>query len=186
MNKPEMLDAGVQLITRFCETNGLVVPEVQIIPRAEWPFAHTCAYYRPTFIKICLERCAHIGTAGRQWSYPGYRVDRTPYGVLAHEVGHHADYTRSVVKGAYFGDYSRNLKAWSGEAQLTSYAPNFAEWFAEMFRLFITNSQLLKALRPKTYDLLTKDFIPVVTDDWRVVLKDAPGRTQAVMQRMVG
>jgi hypothetical protein len=184
MTKQEMLDAGAQLITRFCETNGLQVPEINVVPKEQWSFPRDCAYYRPTYIKICVEKTAHIGLAHRNWSYPGYRVDRTPYGVLAHEIGHHADVTRSVKRGPYYGDYSRDLKAWSGESALTSYAPNPAEWFAEMFRLFVTNSQLLRLLRPKTYALLVKDFTPVVTDDWRVVLKDAPARTQAVLKRI--
>lgn len=44
----------------------------------------------------------------------------------------------------------------SGELPITSYAPNPAEWFAEIFRLFVTNHGLLKQLRPKTYNILLR------------------------------
>ena len=47
---------------------------------------------------------------------------------------------------------------------LTSYCPNNAEWFAEMFRLSITNSQLLQQLRPRTYKLKVQ-WLKVLGDD---------------------
>jgi hypothetical protein len=175
--KLTMFDEGAKLVREFCTLNDLPIPGIQIEPTREWVFG-VCAYYRPIYIKICLERCAHIGTGGQQWSYPGYVIDRTPYGVLAHELGHHADMTRSVRKRSYFGDYSEGIKAKSlHDFPLTSYAPNDGEWFAEMFRLFVTNPDLLRLVRPRVYELLRADFTPLVQSPWLDVLHDAPGRT---------
>jgi len=177
-SKTELLEAGIHRISEFCVANSLEVPQVEVVPSKEWPFA-VPAYYRPTYIKICLEKSSCIGTAGRAWSYPGYVADRTPYGILAHEVGHHADRSRSSVKASYFGNYSHDLRTASREAQITSYSPNDAEWFAEIFRLFITNPDLLRRIRPKTYALLRENFEPVETRDWLDVLEGAPPRTIA-------
>jgi len=184
MNKQELLTRGEALMSLFCGLNGLEVPPVFVRSRAEWPFGAR-AYYRPTKIEICLEACAHVGTAGRSWSFPGYSVDRTPFGVIAHELGHHADVTKSSRSRGYLGDYSVRVRAESGEERLTSYCPNDGEWFAEMFRLFVTNPNLLKAIRPRTHALLARDFQPVVKGFWEEVLSDAPDRTLMACRRKV-
>ena len=111
------------------------------------------------------------------WSYPGYVIDRTPHGVLAHELGHHVDCTLSTKKGSYGGDFSQQMRVKVNEPKLTNYCPNDWEWFAEMFRLFVTNSDLLRVVRPRTYSALCERFQPVITAGWRDVLRDAPQRT---------
>lgn len=114
---------------------------------------------------------------GRNWNWPGSSTDREPYGVIAHEVGHCADWFRSgdegLPRGAYGGMVSRLLREESGEKPLTSYCPNDAEWFAEHFRLFVTNHALLAILRPRTHSLFMERWKPVSHDDWRVELTDA-------------
>lgn len=167
---------GVDLIEEFCEANTLIVPEVRPTKPQRWRFS-ACAYYRPTYIAIAVERCATPGRAGRAWSWPGYVIDRTPYGVLAHELGHHIDYRFSKEKGSYYGDFSRKLRVSTQEKNITSYCPNDAEWFAEIFRLFVTNSDLLRAYRPRTYSALRERLTPVRDAPWEQVLKDAPDRT---------
>ena len=137
-----------------------------------------CAFYRRNTIYICVEKCAQPGTAGRSWSWPGYIVDRTPYGVLAHELGHSVDHALSQETGAYFGNFSRDIFRITGEEAITNYAPNVAEWWAEIFRLFVTNPALLKVLRPRTYEAALKlGLRPLPGDDWKQVLADAPERT---------
>lgn len=111
------------------------------------------------------------------WSFPGYVIDRTPYGVLQHEQGHAVDFLCGTGGGAYFSDFSQTVRKLAGEERLTNYCPNDAEWFAEMFRLFVTNSDLLRRVRPRTFGLLRTYFRPVIDHDWRVVLRDAPDRT---------
>jgi len=183
--KQELYDNGVDLLWTFCEANGLKVPEVERADPKTWPFG-VCAYYRADRITLCVEKCAAIGVAGMAWSFPGHSTDRTPYGVIAHELGHHVDLTRSTRKGRYYGDFSIAMRARCAEAPLTSYCPNDAEWFAEMFRLFVTNPDLLHQLRPRTFaDLLGMGFVPVFDDPWYSRLAGAPERTvQSIINKL--
>jgi hypothetical protein len=180
-SKQEMLAKGIERVKAFCELNSdkLFVPSVTVLSKSEWRFSSTCAYYRPTNIVICPDRCATIGKAGRAWSYPGYMIDRTPFGVMAHELGHHVDWALSTpeARGSYGGDFSMQMRLATNEPKLTGYCPNDWEWFAEMFRLFVTNSDLLRAVRPKTYTQLVSHLKPVETRPWREVLAGAPERT---------
>lgn len=183
--KLELFAAGFLHVTQFCGINDLEIPEIQVRDPDDW-LVGACAYYRPTYIAICLERCASIGFAGPAWSYPGYTVDRTPYGVLAHEIGHHADVSRSPDrKGRYMGDFSIATRMASAEERLTEYCPNDGEWFAEMFRLFITNPDLLRLLRPKTYAILCDYFKPSEPRTWRQVLSNAPSRTVYAAEKKI-
>lgn len=185
--KIDLFTQGCELLSRFGKLNDFALPLIQEWPEKDrWPFPKNCAYYRPNRIVICVRRCAHIGTAGRAWSFPGYVVDRTPYGVLAHEFGHHVDYHLSTRKGAYFGDYSINLRKEVSEPKLTNYCPNDAEWFAEMFRLFLTNPELLRHLRPRTYAALRRKFYPPEKRSWGMVLVKAPIRTLNAARKKMG
>lgn len=178
MDKQRLLVAGIERAQEFCDKNNLHCPDVRI-HKDSWPFK-ACAYYRPVYIAIRPESCSHLGTTGRSWSWPGYVVDRTPYGVIAHELGHHVDYFRSKERGTYFGDFSKKLRALTKEAPITSYCPNDAEWFAEIFRLYVTNAALLQKIRPKTWSELRKYFEPVSREHWDMELDHfvmAPVRT---------
>lgn len=173
-----MFEKGLALHREFCAANKLKPPTINEsdVPRN----FGTCAFYRPHQININVNACAHIGTAAQAWSFPGYVIDRTPYGVIQHEQGHAADYGKGgKTADRYFSDFSVKLRATSGEDKLTNYCPNDAEWFAEMFRLFVTNSDLLKRVRPRTYALLREHFKPVIDAPWRKILKGAPDRTIA-------
>lgn len=182
--KQRLLTDGMALMQKFCAANDLVVPAVNLQPKSEWPFGE-CAYYRPTKIEICLEACANIGKAGMAWSFPGYTVDRTPYGVIQHELGHHVDVTHSTTFQRYRGDFSINLRKETGEQPISGYCPNDGEWFAEIFRLFVTNPDLLRIIRPATYERLATKFTPVITDSWDQVLEQAPERTKAAGAKKV-
>lgn len=154
----------------FCKLNPkLAVPKFELQSREEWYFPDNCAYYREKCgIRMCLPLTANVATEPivRNWNWPGNTTDRTPYGVIAHELGHHADVCSSIRRGGYTGNFSIEMRLVSGEKPITSYCPNDGEWFAEMFRLFVTNAALLKALRPKTYDLMVKRWRRVGSDDW--------------------
>lgn len=183
-DKLALFTSGAHVMTRFCDRNELPAPAIARKDSHAWPFG-VCAYYRKGETTICVERCASLGTAGRAWSWPGYTVDRTPYGVLQHELGHHVDVMRSTRKGNYYGDFSLRLREAAGEDPITSYCPNDAEWFAEMFRVFVTNPDLLRLVRPRTYRELVSSFAPLFTDTWRDRLKDAPARTIAAAERKI-
>lgn len=186
-SKSDLLERGRARLLAFCGANGLEAPAIDVQrDRAHWVFG-VCAYYRPTQINLCLPACAAPGTVGRAWSWPGYSVDRTPYGVLQHELGHHVDITRSSRRGAYFGDFSIAIRGAAGEEPISSYGgENDAEWFAEAFRLFVTNPDLLKRLRPRTYrELIAAKLQAIEPRPWRDVLAGAPERTIVAAQRKI-
>lgn len=175
---------GLAVMTGFCEQNSLPTPTVRQFHRSQWSFG-ACAYYRRDVTTICVEKCAAAGTAGRQWSFPGYTVDRTPYGVLQHELGHHVDVLRGSKPGAYWSEFSAAVRGTTGEKAITSYCPNDAEWFAEMFRVFVTNPDLLRLVRPRTHRELRQCFEPLFTDTWRDRLSGAPDRTITAAERHI-
>jgi len=177
LNKTSLYVEGLALMATFCEKNDISKPTVIAHEVDEWSY-DVCAYYRDNVIHICLKKCAHVGVAGRAWSFPGYVVDRTPYGVIQHELGHHVDVISGTDKDSYFSNYSKLMREGTGEKKITNYCPNDAEWFAEIFRLFVTNPDLLKRMRPLTHARLIADgFSPVFNDVWCERLVHAPART---------
>ncbi|MES2415147.1 MAG: hypothetical protein V4614_15175 [Pseudomonadota bacterium] len=182
-SKASMLQRGKVLMERFCAANSMPIPSVTEAPPENWEFG-VCAYYRQNVTTISVKHCANIGFAGMSWSFPGHSVDRTPYGVIAHELGHHSDMLKSTKVGRYYGNFSIEMRERTGhEMPLTSYCPNDAEWFAEMFRLFVTNPDLLRNLRPRTHADMLQHFKPVFVDTWRERLAGAPERTILSIER---
>lgn len=182
-SKQSMLARGIELMAKFCAANDLPVPALVSADPKAWAF-DVCAYYRQDVINISVQHSAAIGYAGMQWSFPGHSVDRTPYGVVAHELGHHVDVLSAIARrGPYWSDYSIRMRETVGEDPLTSYCPNDAEWFAEMFRLFVTNPDLLAKLRPRAHAALAERFKPVFEDTWRERLHGAPDRTILSIER---
>lgn len=181
-SKPSLLSRGKDLMAQFCAKNDLPAPAIEEANPDTWAFG-VCAYYRLNLTTISVKHCAAIGYAGMQWSFPGHSVDRTPYGVLQHELGHHVDVFSSTRKGRYRGDFSIAMRARVGEEPITSYCPDDGEWFAEMFRLFVTNPDLLSKLRPRTHAEMMERFKPVFADSWRERLAGAPDRTILSIER---
>lgn len=56
-----------------------------------------------------------------------------------------------VAHGARGGIVAASWRAETKEKPLTNYCPNDNEWFAELFRLFVTNPDLLSRVRKKIY-----------------------------------
>lgn len=168
-DKRKLLELGKRRVQDFCEANDIVTPTFE--EDGPWYFDH-CAYYRDNVIHICVDRCGFpCGEAeSRNWTWPGSTTDREPYGVVCHELGHHCDMIASKKKDRYRGDYSASVRSESKEAPITSYCPDDGEWFAEMFRLFVTNPDLLSCLRPRTFAILMERWNPVGLRSWRSVL----------------
>ena len=182
--KVDLCMQGWDLVLRFCRANTMPTPALHIVSKEYWQ-VNACAFWRNGRIFICLPRCASPGLAFSARSWPGYVIDRTPYGVVCHELGHHVDWHMSEKRGAYFGDFSKLLRAKSTEASITSYAPNDAEWFAEIFRLFVTNPRLLFMLRPEAFKALSAKFTPIEERSWKQVLRNAPERTRLQAEKKV-
>jgi hypothetical protein len=178
MTKQVLFQFGVTRINTWCVANSIKAPYVYANWQGNCDFG-VCAYYRKGTISIWPNQCAAIGTAGRQWSFPGYCVDRTPFGVLAHELGHHVD----CAHGAAGGTLSHIWRP-IDPVPLTSYCLNDNEWFAELFRLFVTNPDLLRVVRPRIWSLFDHSWISVETRDWQTVLASAPRQLAAARNRI--
>lgn len=176
---------GRERVEQFCLANDLLIPSI-LKEDDEW-FVNACAYYRACKIHISLKECAHQATEGqvRNWNWWGSTTDREPGGVLCHELGHHADMLAGNSKGRYYSDYGESVMGESGEPPITSYCPNPAEWFAEMFRLFVTNAALLKLLRLKTYFILLDKWKPVSDPSWIAELGNCPPRILSNLRKKV-
>jgi len=160
VTKAELVEKGKSHILYWCEINSVTPPEIYI----RWcdPLPDSCAFYHNKKIFIWPNSCSSVSSHPRQWSHPGYVVDRTPYGVLAHELGHHVDV------------YAAAWRIKTGEAKITNYCPNDDEWFAEIFRLFVTNPHLLHLLRPKVFQLMVTRWPKLAeTRPWEIVLAGA-------------
>lgn len=190
-SKQLLCDLGINRIEEFCKRNGVPVPPIHVIHKKSWRVS-ACAYYRPegtsrleTGICICLEYCAHPATQdqARNWNWPGSTTDREPYGVLCHELGHHCDWWKGERKWEYGSEYHLQVMQAAQEEPLTSYHPNPAEWFAEMFRLFVSNPDLLRQVRPRTYRKLCVDWSPI-PGTWKDELgRNCPPRIVTSLQR---
>ena len=177
-SKADLFEMGKAHIAKWCELNVVEPPRVN--PRLGTPDFGTCAYYREGEIEIWVQSCAAVGRFGRQWSYPGYVVDRTPYGVLAHELGHHVDRQHGPAGGVR-SHLWRPLDA----APLTSYCPNDNEWFAELFRLFVTDPDLFRLVRPSIADLFCQEW-PTRAEhrQWNEVLANSARHLAAAQNKI--
>lgn len=198
--KDELFQAGVELAELFCIHNSISMPTVERLDPSQRNYhIGTCAYYRPTAIHIMVEKCANRGFGGRAWSWPSYAIDRTPYGVIQHELGHHVDTlkTGEVTRENLLAKlFSKQIWEQSREAPLTGYLGTdkktvtfWMEWFAENFRLFVTNPGLSAELRPRFYAAIIADGIkPLNHDDWETVLiaNGAPSRIIDQARKKIG
>lgn len=176
---------GYEALQRFCALNVLPEPDV-LVHESGAPEFGACGYFQPPKdLHVYPHLCSKIGTGGRRWSCPGYSTDRTPFGVILHEFGHYID---TVLTRKLRQRVSTLVRARSGrESPLTSYAPNGAEWFAEMFRLYVSNPDLLERVRPATCAELDALLFRAEQREWRAVLQGygAPDRTILAAERKI-
>lgn len=194
LDKESLYAEGLKLLGTFCRINRITPPAITRLAKTERLYhLATCAYYRPKpleQISIMVEKCAHPGYGGRAWSWPSYAIDRTPYGVLQHELGHHVDYLMSPNATTIDGLYSKQIYDLSNEAPLTGYlgtdknkATFYMEWFAEIFRLYVTNPDLCSLLRPYAADAISKKLDPIpFSGAWRERLTDCSATERIIEQ----
>ncbi len=195
MDKNYLADSGALLMQKFCEDNPRIpLPKLNLYRDPEQSEVRnikavgTCGYYRRGVIHVAVPACAHKNA---NYSWPGFISDRTPYGVIQHELGHHVDEVESkcdVYRNKPGNFFSDQIREESGEKPITSYSPNTMEWFAEIFRLFVTNPLLLERIRPKAYKALTQHFKPVVSLHYAGVMNafQAPDRIFERMNKWIG
>ena len=170
MTKDELAERSVKHIQNFLQMNNLPVPEFVMseYPDAKNKFQKTGHYSRKegkVYLNAANTRNPVMKPGGMQWSYPGYKVDKTPLGVLAHEIGHHIDHTMKFDENAF---------PYKGE-KVTGYEPTVHEAIAESLRLFMLNPDLLHTIAPKRYQFfLDNGLKPTVKQPWKEVLHGAP------------
>jgi len=163
LDKPALLKYGFELGFDVLRGAGMDLPATTV----HWPEPHRHperGWYRGRRVTVNLPRCRPpTGTPGYSWSYPGYKADMTPVGVVTHEIGHYVD----ELKG--FPD----IGSWHGEAAVSGYEPNRGEAFAEAFRLFCTNPDLLRTGRMIRWNTLVVSlrFEPDEMMHWEDVLR---------------
>jgi hypothetical protein len=143
LDRYQLLELGQSLAGAVLGRSDIALPAYRIYdPRHRLPDR---GWYRSGVVSINLPVCRPATrTPGYAWSFPGYKADTTPTGVVAHEVGHHVDAVMRVGE----------LRGWDRETRVSSYEPNRDEAFAEAFKLFVTNPDLLRVGRPRRWELL--------------------------------
>lgn len=174
--REQLWEAGLALAKAMVARNDL--PAVKFVRQA---VRSGCGLYYPSRIVVDVQRCARPGYGGRAWSWPGYKVDRTPYGVVCHELGHHWH-----LSGAEPRKLEHEFRlAVRGEEPVTNYAPDTGEEIAESFRLFTTNPSLLAAIRPETHAFLRSRLEPVEARSWREVLAESSRHLRAAENQVL-
>lgn len=177
LSRQNLAWTGIALARNFLKANNLAIP-AYVLSEHKNRYG-VCGYFESSrndtgLVMVSVPMCAHRNP---KFSWPGFISDRTPLGVLAHETGHFVDWQ--------MGDVASRIRKATKERAITSYTPNDQEWFAEMFRLFITNPDLLKAIRPLTYREINTGLglDPVVHASYTEVLKGA-GAPPQVFERI--
>jgi hypothetical protein len=170
---------GVDLCKEFLTLNGLPIPEFRLgTPFKAGPGAY--GFYRPGRVHVAVDR-TRLPTKGepiRAWSYTGWKSDKTAAGVTAHEVGHHVDHC--------LGYPSNKIGICTKGLELTSYAPNPSEVWAEAMRLFILNPELLLLGKPRAYRWIIENGLkPIVCERWDMIIRHAHPRYHQVGKKWI-
>ena len=161
--KNDLFDAGMLRASDFLKRNRILIPIVRKSSSLTATGDYTSAGGGKVRINVDRSATPTKNPDNYRWSFPGYKIDRTPYGVVAHEFGHHVDATLDFP--------SRRLPRGWKQKRISGYEPNNAESFAETMKLFITNPDLLRAGAPIRYRYLQKlDLVAVDDMPWRDVL----------------
>ena len=173
-DKKILMTKGYKLIDQFLSINKIPLPKIAIDNKIN---ATGCYCILSRDIYINLKACSTpTKKPGYRWSFPGYKADLTPIGVLTHEIGHYIHYKID------YSNLSKNLNnLWlrqtENEKSITSYDKNncVSEQIAESLKVFITNPNLLKVGRPIRYNFLVNEFnlIPLHDEPWQEILKYA-------------
>jgi len=149
-------------------------------------------YYDNTvFVNLKKAARAVMHPGCSSWSFPCYKIDREPCGVVAHETAHHIDHVLGplrlgpglnpdtthpvrLYRSLFVGSPSSHPeweKVVRRSKPITSYEPNLHESFAETGRLFILNPDLLRQGSPERYDFfIALGLRHTETRDFRQVL----------------
>lgn len=160
--KLELYERGVADAEAFLERNELRFPAWVLNPGLDGRGLYEAREER---VSVNLHNCTlPPDTPGYSWSFPGYKVDASPYGVVCHETGHHV----------------HHLLGWSGvpagwyRKRVSGYEPNWTESTAETLKLLIGNPDLLRVGVSARWEIVTGPWglKPVHSRPWREVLEE--------------
>lgn len=141
--KEDLFQDGLKLVLDILDLNRIPVP---FIGKRT---LNSAGLYNRGKCYVDVESCAKINP---KFSYPNFSTNKTPQGVICHEIGHYlTDACRIKVAEL------KKIK----EPPITGYAPNIYEKLAEFLRVFITNPELLREARPKSYGFICKYIKPL-------------------------
>lgn len=152
MTKLDLFYLGVEKAQRFLDAQGFDYPKY--IAR-NLRAGLTGFYNLKNKIYVDVEACAKPASnpSPRRCSFPGWKTDRTPVGVVCHETGHYISQILSSNRIHYNSKWEISLKR---SKKVSGYEPNLEEAFAESMRLFILNPNLLKSASPERFVYLHK------------------------------
>lgn len=186
-DKKSNFDECLDELTVYARALGVEMPEVTVGPfddaYNEWS-ARGMYFLREKKINIDLKRCkVATKVPGFAWSYTGYKADMTPAGVLAHEFGHYIDDVKKITRihRCVIGELHDD------EGCVSSYCPNPSEWFAETFRLFFLNHDLLigSHFRTQCFMLDTLEFPYPRSEGWHDIMINAHPRFISACEKFV-
>jgi hypothetical protein len=92
----------------------------------------------------------------RNWSYPGWKTDRTAVGVVAHELGHYVEHQFQKEGRLIYGKHGELWREVivKNRKRISGYEPVPSEAWAETMRLFILNPDLLRHAIPARYEFI--------------------------------
>lgn len=170
----------------FLDANGIAHP-YEIITEAKNP-SGLHGWYNPRFQQVFVDvkrSRPPVKTPGFAWSFTGSKADLTVTGVLAHEVGHHVHHM-FMYRGQVNSIMQELKRIRRLEARLSGYEPNVHETFAECFRLFALNPELLRVGRPMRWKLmLDLELKPAHSVPWREVLVHAHPKLITSLERWI-
>lgn len=159
-----LFNSGINLINEFSLLND--IPKVTVKVQEDSGEGLKGYYYdNSSTLYILLENCSRINP---MYSFPGFTSNATAQGVVVHEYGHY------LTSGKFkpFKESLKSVKKRINEPCITSYCSNTKEWFAEQLKLFITNPELLKLIRPNTYKEFCKYWKPLDKGTYMEVLSE--------------
>lgn len=189
MSKRELYEVGLDLAKRFLVFNNIDLPvylTYEEALQARYGHVRAVQFLRRVmngpaqgtgtglqvdeYVFVNLDRCAWPVWKPklRSWSWPGYKTDRTPVGVVAHEVGH---YVSNLMGKEQDGEAWRALIT-KHKKTVSGYEPVPSEAMAETMRLFILNPQLLRMALPERYQFVQGLGLcsPLEKKNWREVI----------------
>ena len=190
--KLKNFNRGLKLCWDWMRAHNIELPGLIISSDDRWVEKNYGLYhnFRRREVAINIGKCSFSKRLHGIVNQGGGIEDFTPEGVLCHEVGHHVDRVLGTRRnGRSWLSYSPLwIDVISHEEDISRFEHDVLESFAEAFRLFITNPDLLRVGRLERYEFFVDKLgwrpIKPLTP-WRVVLRGATPAYKRMVARWI-